>query len=162
MAESLTEPASEVEIERLKEPIGKQDQYIAACGGLQLITRDRCLNAFGELLRQEWESKRSLESNLRVGRKCPSGSTWKDPRGYSLADSLEVHCLKRIQVLLLPIGALFRIFQNGVVALADTNLLDIFETGHLQAGTEQLWRVKKHVAEIAHLPVQNEGFRISG
>jgi D-glycero-alpha-D-manno-heptose-7-phosphate kinase len=36
-AEELACEASEIEIEKLKEPIGKQDQYIAAYGGLQFI-----------------------------------------------------------------------------------------------------------------------------
>jgi D-glycero-alpha-D-manno-heptose-7-phosphate kinase len=36
-AEELAREACEVEIARLKEPIGKQDQYIAAYGGLQSI-----------------------------------------------------------------------------------------------------------------------------
>jgi D-glycero-alpha-D-manno-heptose-7-phosphate kinase len=36
-AQCLAEQACEVEIERLKEPIGKQDQYIAAFGGIQFI-----------------------------------------------------------------------------------------------------------------------------
>src|SRR5204863_1316010 len=34
----LAEQACEVEIERLKEPIGKQDQYIAAYGGINCFT----------------------------------------------------------------------------------------------------------------------------
>jgi D-glycero-alpha-D-manno-heptose-7-phosphate kinase len=36
-AKRLAEQACDIEIERLGEPIGKQDQYIAAYGGLQLI-----------------------------------------------------------------------------------------------------------------------------
>ena len=36
-AQSLADTACQIEIERLKEPIGKQDQYIAAFGGLQFI-----------------------------------------------------------------------------------------------------------------------------
>jgi D-glycero-alpha-D-manno-heptose-7-phosphate kinase len=36
-ADRLAREACEIEIERLKEPIGKQDQYIAAYGGLQFI-----------------------------------------------------------------------------------------------------------------------------
>jgi D-glycero-alpha-D-manno-heptose-7-phosphate kinase len=35
--ERLAKEACEIEIEKLQEPIGKQDQYIAAYGGLQLI-----------------------------------------------------------------------------------------------------------------------------
>jgi len=133
-AECLASQASTVEIERLQEPIGKQDQYIAAYGGLQLIrfqpdgrvsvnpvicspdtkrelnrrlivfytgrtrqarsvlarqrentgehvaavrkmceiacqmrdilTMGRDLNAFGELLHEAWEIKKSLESSI--------------------------------------------------------------------------------------------------
>jgi len=37
-AEHLASTACAVEIEKLKEPIGKQDQYIAAYGGLQMIS----------------------------------------------------------------------------------------------------------------------------
>lgn len=37
-SEQLAEQACEVEIGMLKEPIGKQDQYAAACGGLNMIT----------------------------------------------------------------------------------------------------------------------------
>jgi D-glycero-alpha-D-manno-heptose-7-phosphate kinase len=36
-AQRLAEEACHIELERLKEPIGKQDQYIAAYGGLQFI-----------------------------------------------------------------------------------------------------------------------------
>jgi D-glycero-alpha-D-manno-heptose-7-phosphate kinase len=36
-AERLAEEACSIEIEKLREPIGKQDQYIAAYGGLQFI-----------------------------------------------------------------------------------------------------------------------------
>jgi len=34
----LAKIASEIEINRLGSPIGKQDQYAAACGGLNLIS----------------------------------------------------------------------------------------------------------------------------
>lgn len=34
----LAELACEIEIDRLREPVGKQDQYIAACGGLTCLT----------------------------------------------------------------------------------------------------------------------------
>lgn len=37
----LARLACEIEIERLGEPIGKQDQYIAACGGLTCFTFNR-------------------------------------------------------------------------------------------------------------------------
>jgi hypothetical protein len=34
----LAELACEIEIDRLAEPVGKQDQFIAACGGLTCFT----------------------------------------------------------------------------------------------------------------------------
>ena len=40
-AETLAQQACEIEIERLKQPIGKQDQYIAAYGGLRQIQFNR-------------------------------------------------------------------------------------------------------------------------
>ena len=40
-AETLARQACEIEIERLKQPIGKQDQYIAAYGGLKRIQFNR-------------------------------------------------------------------------------------------------------------------------
>ena len=45
-AETLAQQACEIEIERLKQPIGKQDQYIAAYGGLKRIqfNRDESVN----------------------------------------------------------------------------------------------------------------------
>ena len=38
--EKLAEEACEIEMERLKEPVGKQDQYIAAFGGVTALTID--------------------------------------------------------------------------------------------------------------------------
>ena len=40
-AEQLAQQACEIEIERCKKPIGKQDQYIAAFGGLRVIQFNR-------------------------------------------------------------------------------------------------------------------------
>ena len=40
-AETLAHQACEIEIERLKQPIGKQDQYVAAYGGLRRIRFNR-------------------------------------------------------------------------------------------------------------------------
>ena len=40
-SEELAEQACHLEIERLKEPIGKQDQYIAACGGVTAFTFEK-------------------------------------------------------------------------------------------------------------------------
>ena len=62
--EMLAKLACEVEIERLKSPIGKQDQYAAACGGLNLISfyPDETVNV--EKIIMDPHKKQELEDNL--------------------------------------------------------------------------------------------------
>jgi D-glycero-alpha-D-manno-heptose-7-phosphate kinase len=60
----LAELACEIEIDRLKEPVGKQDQYIASYGGITCFTfnADNSVNA--EPLQLRMESLFALEDNL--------------------------------------------------------------------------------------------------
>lgn len=62
--EKLGELACEVEINRVGSPIGKQDQYAAACGGLNFITfyGDETVNV--EKIIMQPEKKQELEDNL--------------------------------------------------------------------------------------------------
>lgn len=62
--EKLGELACDVEINRVGSPIGKQDQYAAACGGLNFITfyGDETVNV--EKIIMKPEKKQELEDNL--------------------------------------------------------------------------------------------------
>lgn len=62
--EKLGKLACEVEIEKVGSPIGKQDQYAAACGGLNFITfyGDESVNV--EKIIMSPQKKKELESNL--------------------------------------------------------------------------------------------------
>ncbi len=60
----LAEQACEVELERLGEPIGKQDQYIAAYGGLTCFRFRRDGSVEAEPLRVSTETLYNLEDNL--------------------------------------------------------------------------------------------------
>ena len=62
--ERLGELACDVEINRVGSPIGKQDQYAAACGGLNFITfyGDETVNV--EKIIMKPEKKQELEDNL--------------------------------------------------------------------------------------------------
>lgn len=62
--EKLGELACDVEINRVGSPIGKQDQYAAACGGLNFITfyGDETVNV--EKIIMQPEKKKELEGNL--------------------------------------------------------------------------------------------------
>ena len=63
-SEQLGKLACEVEIDRLGSPIGKQDQYAAACGGLNLISfyPDESVNV--EKIVMNTVKKKELEGNL--------------------------------------------------------------------------------------------------
>lgn len=62
--EKLGKLACEVEIDKIGSPIGKQDQYAAACGGLNFITfyGDESVNV--EKIIMNPQKKKELESNL--------------------------------------------------------------------------------------------------
>lgn len=60
----LAEEACHIEMDMLKEPCGKQDQYIAAFGGFICLRIDRGGNVEVEDLKISEESIRELESNL--------------------------------------------------------------------------------------------------
>jgi D-glycero-alpha-D-manno-heptose-7-phosphate kinase len=60
----LAELACEIEIDRLGEPIGKQDQYIAACGGLTCFTFHPDDRVDVEPLKISMDTKFDLEDNL--------------------------------------------------------------------------------------------------
>ncbi|WLA68035.1 GHMP family kinase ATP-binding protein [Bradyrhizobium diazoefficiens] len=60
----LAELACEIEIDRLGEPIGKQDQYIAACGGLTCFTFNPDNSVDVMPLNISMDTKFDLEDNL--------------------------------------------------------------------------------------------------
>lgn len=64
--ERLAIEACETEIEKLKNPIGKQDQYAAAYGGLNFYEFRRDGSVTVEPVLMDSEKKRELESNLMM------------------------------------------------------------------------------------------------
>ncbi len=62
--ETLAREACEIEIDILKQPIGKQDQYIAAYGGLQFIQFNRDDSVFVDPVVCPPGTKKELEENL--------------------------------------------------------------------------------------------------
>jgi len=64
LQQDLAEEACEIEIDLLKEPIGKQDQYIAAFGGITSLTFDKDGTVLVESLRLPKSAINDLEGNL--------------------------------------------------------------------------------------------------
>jgi D-glycero-alpha-D-manno-heptose-7-phosphate kinase len=62
--EELARLACEIEIDRLNEPIGKQDQYIAAYGGITCFTFNRDGSVQAEPLKLPMDALFALEDNL--------------------------------------------------------------------------------------------------
>lgn len=65
-SQQLAEEACEIEIEILKRPIGKQDQYIAAYGGLKAFRFKKDNTVEVEDIKLESDVKRKLGSNLQL------------------------------------------------------------------------------------------------
>jgi len=87
-AQELAEMACDIEINRLREPIGKQDQYASAFGGISCLTFHRDHRVEVEPLRLSTETIFGLEDNLLLfftGVRRPSSSILKDQHARSQA-----------------------------------------------------------------------------
>jgi D-glycero-alpha-D-manno-heptose-7-phosphate kinase len=79
--QELAEEACTLELEKLKEPIGKQDQYMAACGGLSCLSFEKNGRISVEPLKMDPEAYANLEENLLLfftGYSRSAGSILKD------------------------------------------------------------------------------------
>jgi D-glycero-alpha-D-manno-heptose-7-phosphate kinase len=88
--ERLAREASEIEIEKLQEPIGKQDQYSAAFGGLNFIRFHSDDRVSVEPILLDRATREHLESNLLMfylGGTRPSGSVLREQCGNMLQQS---------------------------------------------------------------------------
>jgi D-glycero-alpha-D-manno-heptose-7-phosphate kinase len=89
----LAELACHIEIDRLKEPIGKQDQYIAAYGGVTCFTFAKDGKVDAEPLRLPIDAMFNLEDNLLLfftGFSRSAGSILADQQQRTRADDGEM------------------------------------------------------------------------
>jgi len=87
-SQELAELACDIEINRLGEPIGKQDQYIAAFGGITCLTFHKDHRVTVQPLRVSMETMFDLEDNLLLfftGFNRTAGSVLKDQHDRSQA-----------------------------------------------------------------------------
>ncbi|MEI7862809.1 MAG: galactokinase, partial [Planctomycetota bacterium] len=90
---ALAEMACDIEINRLKEPVGKQDQYIAACGGLTCFTFERDDSVKVEPLNVSSNTLFDMEDNLLLfftGFSRRAGSILEDQRTRSVQSEGEM------------------------------------------------------------------------
>lgn len=92
-AEKLAKEACQIEIDILKHPIGKQDQYIAAYGGINYIQFNRDESVFVDPIICSQSTKAALNSNLMLfftGINRISSSILEEQKS-SIGDRLEYH-----------------------------------------------------------------------
>jgi len=91
--EELAEKACHIEIERLQEPIGKQDQFIAAYGGITSFTFQKNGKVIVEPLKIPMQTLLELEDHLLLfftGFSRDAGSILKDQNTRSLQSDQEM------------------------------------------------------------------------
>jgi D-glycero-alpha-D-manno-heptose-7-phosphate kinase len=91
--QELAELACDIEINRLSEPIGKQDQYIAAYGGLTCFTFQKDGRVEAEPLKISMDTLFDLEDNLLLfftGFERDAGSILKDQHTRSLKNDAQM------------------------------------------------------------------------
>jgi D-glycero-alpha-D-manno-heptose-7-phosphate kinase len=92
-AQELAELACDIEINRLGEPVGKQDQFIAAFGGISCLTFHRDHRVTVQPLRISMKTMYELEDNLLLfftGLNRAAGSILKDQHVRSQAGDAEM------------------------------------------------------------------------
>jgi D-glycero-alpha-D-manno-heptose-7-phosphate kinase len=92
-AQELAELACDIEINRLGEPVGKQDQFIAAFGGISCLTFFRDHRVTVQPLRISMKTMYELEDNLLLfftGFNRAAGSILKDQHVRSQAGDAEM------------------------------------------------------------------------
>lgn len=91
--EQLAEMACDIEINKLSEPIGKQDQYIAAYGGITCFTFNKDNTVKVSPLNISGETLNDLEDNLLLfftGLSRSAGSVLKDQQEKSISKDIEM------------------------------------------------------------------------
>jgi len=149
--EKLGKLACEIEIEKVGSPIGKQDQYAAACGGLNFITfyPDEIVNI--EKIIMNSETKKQLDENLimvYVGGKHSANEILKEQQSgfheerkfetqkqmvqlaYQLKSSLESNNIDDFGYYLHEGWLMKRSLSNGIT---NDNVDDLYQKG-LKAG----------------------------
>lgn len=112
--------ACDIEINELKEPIGKQDQYACACGGLNFIEFSKDGNVDIEKLYLQSDAYRVLEKNLLMfytGKTRSAGSILAEQKKNTEEDSKKISNLHKMVKLAKELKA--ELLKGNVDAMGD-------------------------------------------
>lgn len=131
--EEIAEQACQVEIERLGEPIGKQDQYACACGGLNFIEFETSGKVNVEKVFLTTDGYKRLENNLLMfytGQTRAAGDILAEQKKNTISDDKKVENLHKM----------VRLAQNLKDELLHNNIDSMGEI------LRQGWEYKKELA----------------
>lgn len=97
--EEVAEQACHVEIDLLKEPIGKQDQYACACGGLNFIEFEKNGHVNVEKVFLTTDGYKRLENNLMMfytGQTRAAGDILKEQKKNTTDDAAKINNLHKM------------------------------------------------------------------
>lgn len=112
--------ACDIEINELKEPIGKQDQYACACGGLNFIEFSKDGNVDIENLYLQSDAYRVLEKNLLMfytGKTRSAGSILAEQKKNTEEDIKKINNLHKMVKLAKELKA--ELLKGNVDAMGD-------------------------------------------
>ena len=99
-SKTLAEEAARIEIEILKEPIGKQDHYASAFGGINNLKINKEGSALISPLNLSYETLRDLESNLHMfftGIERNASEVLSDQANNVVSDESKLESMKQIK-----------------------------------------------------------------
>jgi D-glycero-alpha-D-manno-heptose-7-phosphate kinase len=145
----LAEEASHIEIDILGEPIGKQDQYISAFGGVTCLTFDRNGDVLVEPLRMTDEALEQLENSIFLfhsGIERPASEVLSEQNEKSKKDDAEV------------IQSLHRIKELG---LETRKALEKGDVDHFGELLDVHWQTKKNLSNKVSNPFIDECYEVA-
>lgn len=142
-AEQLAQEACQIEIEIMREPIGKQDQYIAAYGGLQYIRFNADDTVFVDPVICSAKVKRSLHEHLMLFHFGGSRSAGEILGKQKQAVTLHMEGLRRMAGLA---DALREVLVQGG---------DVRPIGEIM---DESWRIKKSLVDTISNPAIDERY----
>jgi len=133
-AKKLAEEAADIEINILKEPIGKQDQYAAAFGGIMSLSISKRNDVLASPLSIPYDTINNLENNLHMfytGIIRSASEVINDQTRKVVSDQSKMECMKEIK-------------QIGI------EIKNALESGNLKRFGEWMnihWETKKKMSE---------------
>jgi D-glycero-alpha-D-manno-heptose-7-phosphate kinase len=145
----LGQMAANIEIEKLKRPVGPQDQYIAAIGGINYFEMDTRGNVSIEPLNLSIHAISKLESNLlyfRTGIQRDAGSVLQDQKN-------KLSSKKQSEQLISSMDEIKALGQKAKEYLLKNHIDDYGQTLH------EHWLIKKKLSSSVSNPQIDEWYQ---